>query len=143
MHIVIKRMASVVLAVAITLYGFVGLTGILFGPYELGSFLRHDVVDATVFNQIRFFKALELGMGVGFFVLRRRVHDDATVRHFVAFVLGATPVARLVSLAIDGVPSLQFQLLTGVELIGAAVFGLYAWSLRPASLGARQPVGWT
>ena len=123
-----KRLASIVLWTAIALYGGVGLAGVLFGPTELAPFLPRASIDPTVFNQLRFFKALELSMAVAFFALRRRVHDDAFAQRFVAFVLWVTPLARCVSMISDGLPSLSFRLLAGVELLGALVFTAYAAS---------------
>jgi hypothetical protein len=128
----VKAVANLVLWTAIALYTFVGLTGVLFGPYELGSSLPHNgAIDPSVFSQIRFFKALELSMGIAFFALRRRVHDDPFAQRFVVFVLWSTPLARIVSMVADGLPSLQFRALTVVELLGAIVFTIYSLRSLP------------
>ena len=107
---------------AIVMYSAVGLTGILLGPYELAPFLAPEATDPTVYNQLRFFKALELGMGVAFFLLRKRVSSDPFAQRFIAFVLWVTPAARIVSMISDGLPVASFRLLAGLELAGAFVF---------------------
>ncbi len=134
-----KTLASIVFWAAIVAYSLVGLTGILLGPYELGMSgvdlsILPNAERGTLLSQIRFFKALELAVGVAFYLHRARLHTDASFQRFVAFVLWITPLARLVAMVSDGLPSKPFQALALFEITGAIVFTAYA--LR-GSLGYR------
>lgn len=125
-----KTLAHLVIWVAIVTFSLVGLSGVLFGPWEFTwSFpMRFDGLDApqraTLFNQMRFFKALELGLGLFLFAIRRDLFHRRGLTAVTAAVLWATPLARLISWRLDGPAILPFQLLTGVELAGALVFTL-------------------
>jgi hypothetical protein len=124
----VRGLATVAFWCAIVLYSLVGLGGIVLGPTEFTAMFPIDFSSlpgearATLFNQLRFFKALELSVGVGFFLFRSRLHVDAAFMRLVVFVLWITPVARVVSMATDGMPNVPFQLLTLLELTGAAAF---------------------
>jgi hypothetical protein len=127
-----KALASFAFWTAIVLYSFVGLTGILLGPYELGLSgvdlsVLPNIERATLLNQVRFFKALELIVGIAFYLQRKRFHTDAGFQRFVAMVLWVTPLARVVSMARDGLPALQFRALTVFELAGAVTITAYAF----------------
>jgi hypothetical protein len=126
-----KALASFVFWAAIVAYSIVGLTGIVLGPYELGMSgvdlsVLPSVERGTLLNQLRFFKALELAVGVAFYLQRARLHTDASFQRFVALVLWITPLARLVSMASDGLPTVPFQALALFELTGAVTFTAYA-----------------
>ncbi|MDB4994037.1 MAG: hypothetical protein JWM74_1469 [Myxococcaceae bacterium] len=137
-----KALASFVFWAAIVAYSIVGLTGILLGPYELGLSgvdlsVLPSVERGTLLGQIRFFKALELAVGVAFYLQRARLHTDAGFQRFVALVLWITPLARLVSMASDGLPTVPFRALAVFELTGAVTFTAYA--LREWLAGITTP----
>jgi hypothetical protein len=126
----LRPFASIVFWTAIVAYTLFGFLGIVLGPFELGSVIPHD---ATALGQIRFLKACEMALGVGFFSLRHRIHEDPFAQRFVAFALTVTPVARIVAMAADGTPSLAFSVLACFELLGAALFIAYVFGTRRAA----------
>lgn len=123
----LRPFASIVFWTAIVAYALFGFAGIVLGPFELGGVIPHD---ATALGQIRFLKACEMAVGIGFFSLRHRIHDDPFAQRFVAFALTITPVARIVAMAADGAPSLAFCVLAGFELLGAAIFVAHVLETR-------------
>ncbi len=125
-----KLLATIVLWVAIIVFSMVGLSGIFFGAWEF-SFLPVDIStvsgDKTTFlNQVRFLKALELAAGIMIFANRRDFFERASVNRAIVALLWITPLARVVSLAADGVPHYTFVMLLGVELSGAVVVAAYS-----------------
>jgi hypothetical protein len=142
----LRGLARLVLWVAIVLFIGIGISGVLLGPWELTHLVVSDldalsVERATVLNQFRFLKAMELSMGVVLLALHRDVLDDARVNRAVQLVLWLTPLARVVSVAVDGWPHPMFSALMFVELTGALVMSAYAASRFPrkATLSVSPP----
>jgi hypothetical protein len=125
----VRPFAMLVFWTAVVMYTAVGIAGIVIGPFEIAAQLPRD---PTALGQVRFLKAFELAAGVGFFALRHRVRDDLFAQRFVAFVLWVTPIARLVAMAAEGLPSLPFQVLAGFEVFGAVIFSAYVFETRRA-----------
>jgi hypothetical protein len=112
----------------------VGLSGIFIAPYELTRIFNVDTTRmtsldaATLFNQYRFLKALEFGLGV--FCLRywRRIFLELSFnRFFLMFVLAGV-AARGLSLVVDGPARWPFVAFLLLELATALV--VFAWT-RP------------
>ena len=127
----LRWLATTVLWVAIVLFIGLGISGVLLGPWELTHLVVSDLGDltlerATVMNQVRFLKAMELSMGVVLLAIHRDVLDDKRVNRAVQIVMWVTPLARLVSVALDGWPHPMFTALVVVELSGAVVMSSYA-----------------
>jgi hypothetical protein len=136
-------LARAVVWIAIVVFSVVGLTGILFGPWEFThayplDFGSLDATSrATLFDQLRFFKALELGVGLMLLLVRREIFVSAAATRVAVAIFWITPLARLVSFALDGLPIAPFRALVVVELVGAIVVTVAA--LRSARL--RAPPG--
>jgi len=138
----ITALATLVLWVAIVVFSAVGLSGIFFGAWEF-SFLPTNLEtvsgDRTTFlNQVRFLKALELAAGIMIFSVRREFFERRTINRAVVALLWVTPLARVASLALDGVPHWTFVALLGVELSGATVVALY--SIQRFGFSTREPI---
>lgn len=131
-----RRLAQLVLWVAIVLFVGVGLSGVLFGAWELEIFGSLSL-DVTAMNQMRFLKAMELAMGLVLFALRRDALDSAVVNRAVVALLWVTPLARVVSLGLDGAPHWTFVALMIVELSGAIAMTAYYLS-RFSPRGSRR-----
>jgi hypothetical protein len=142
-----RLLAQLVLWVAIVMFTGVGLTGVLFGAWEFDLVVpvALDAIGdnrATFMNQLRFLKALELGVGIMLFALRRDVLESAVVNRAVVAVLWVTPLARVVSLGLDGAPHPSFIALMAVELSGAIVMTAYSLSrFRPRGSRPAASVG--
>lgn len=126
-----RVIARLVLWVAIVLFIGIGVSGVLLGPWELTHLVVSDLGDVavervTVLNQLRFLKAMELAMGLVLLVLRREALDDRRHQRAVLLVLWVTPLARVVSLVLDGWPHPMFTALLAFELSGAVAMSVYA-----------------
>ena len=137
-----RLLAPIVLWVAIVMFIGVGLSGVMFGAWEF-DLVVPVALDSlgenqtTFMNQLRFLKALELSVGVLLFAARREILDSAPINRAVVAVLWITPMARVASLALDGLPHGSFIALMCVELTGAAVMTAYSIS----RFGARARPG--
>ncbi|MEZ4316456.1 MAG: DUF4345 family protein [Myxococcota bacterium] len=142
----IERLANVVLWTAIVVFTAVGALGVATSWFELEWLYPVQVVGDTVtlHDQQRFLKALELAWGIALFQLRRDVFVVPHVTRLVLFLFWITPMSRVVSLVLDGLPHPYFQALLAVELLGAvvltarAVYAPHAEGVRgrePTSLG--------
>ncbi len=101
----------------------VGGSGILIASWELPHIFAVDLSAmaarpaATLLNQYRFLKSMELAFGLFCWVYRRDIWAGGTARRlFLAGVFGGV-AARIVSLAMDGVPHPAFLAFAGLELI--------------------------
>ncbi len=124
----LDSLARFVLWGAIVLFTGIGLTGVLLGGFEF-IWLYPVELDGpveTVRNQQRFLKALELSWGVALFVLRRDVFVRRDITALVLFLFWITPVARLLSMAVDGWPHPHFVALVCVELTAAGILSARA-----------------
>ena len=125
-------LANLVVWIAIVVFSAIGVSGVVFGPWE---FTRLFVVDfddlgpnaVTLENQFRFLKAIELAVGVWLYSVRERAFSDPAIRRAVVATFTVTPVARLVSCAADGIPNGWFVALMGLELLAAAVVAAHAF----------------
>ena len=127
----IRSLAQLVIWTGIVVFIAVGLTGVLFGPweFELVVPVALDSVGGdrvTFMNQMRFLKALELAVGVMLFALRRDILERAHINRAVTALLWLTPMARVFSLLADGVPDPSFVLLMAVEISGALIMTTYS-----------------
>lgn len=107
----------------------VGASGILIAAWELRVVFAvpldsmSDVAQATLLNQYRFLKSLELGFGLFCLVFHRRIFACSPAHGvFLAGVFTGV-VARLASWLADGQPKLVFLAFAALELI----IGLLVW----------------
>jgi hypothetical protein len=84
-------------------------------------------------------------MGLVLLFLRREALENSRVNAAVVALLWVTPLARVVSVVVDGVPHPMFVALMLVELAGAAVMSAYRagrftrpWSSVSAGLPASR-----
>jgi hypothetical protein len=129
----LRRLVTFIIWTGIIVFSAVGLSGVIFGPweFELVVPVALDTVEGdrvTLFNQLRFLKALELAVGIMLFALRRDILERASINRAVTALLCVTPMARAFSLLADGMPDASFIALMCVELTGAAVMTAYSVS---------------
>lgn len=116
----------------------VGRSGIFIAPYELTRVFNLDTSamssldTATFFNQHRFLKALELGLGVFCFLYWRRIFAERSFnRVFLIFVMAGV-AARALSIGVDGPARWPFVAFLLLELLtGAVVFAHTRPRLEP------------
>lgn len=100
----------------------VGGAGIFVARWELTRVLRLPLatlapeVRATLANQYRFLKAIELGFGAFCVVFRREIFAEPRVHALFLFVLFAGVAARALSIAVDGRPHVAYVAFTVLEL---------------------------
>lgn len=105
----------------------VGLAGVFIAPYELSRIFHVDAADmsrldrATLLNQYRFLKALELGLGLFCVLFWRRIFAERSFNDFFLFFVLAGAAARILSLAMDGPARWPFVVFLLLELATAAV----------------------
>jgi len=136
----LDRVVALVLWTSIVVFGLAGVAGVATSWFEFIWMYPVELVgdDVTVRNQMRFFKALELSWAVALFLLRRDLFVRRGPTLAVLFVFVATPMARGVSMLVDGLPHAHFVALFFVESFAASVLVLkarYAPAWRSDGLG--------
>lgn len=86
--------------------------------------------DANLLSQYRFLRAIELGFGLVSLVYWRRIFGRRDFNRWFLAIMAAGVSARLLSLALDGVPSAAMLSFLGWELVG--VFVIFAYTRRTA-----------
>jgi hypothetical protein len=126
----------------------VGAAGILTARWELTSVFHVDhaamspLDGATLLNQYRFLKALELGLGVFCIVYRRRIFAEKSFNRFFLFFVLAGVAARSLSLVADGRAKWPFVAFLLLELVtAAAVFADTRRALTNAPAATACPSG--
>lgn len=117
----------------------VGAFGIFFLDWEVATFYGlHDpdfegVAGATLRNQFRFLKAIELGFGLfGLFYRREIMAGGLAASVFlIGVALGA--FARALSWWLDGTPAMAFQIFLWLELLVLVTLWLHVRA------GAQKP----
>ena len=101
----------------------VGASGIFIARWELTRLLRLPVasyapdVRATLLNQYRFLKAVELGFGAFAVVFHREIFAEPRVHALFLFMLFAGAAARALSIAVDGRPHVAYVAFTALEIV--------------------------
>jgi len=101
----------------------VGGSGIFIARWELGHFFAVPLerlaptARATLLNQYRFLKALELGFGGYGLIFYRQIFELPIPHRFFVLVLSAGVGARLLSLRVDGRASNYFIAVTVLEIV--------------------------
>jgi hypothetical protein len=107
----------------------IGASGALIAPWELRTVFDvplagfSDSVQATLLNQYRFLKAIELAFGIFCLTYRREIFNRTSAHRVFLAGLFAGVAARLGSWLIDGTPKPVFLLFAALEL----VTGLLVW----------------
>lgn len=114
----------------------VGGSGILIARWELPQIFSVDLPAmgqapaATLLNQYRFLKSIELASGLFCWLYRDRIWAGGEARAlFLAGVLAGC-TARALSIAMDGVPHWAFLVFLALELACALLMAIQPW--RPA-----------
>ena len=116
----------------------VGASGTLIARWELRTVFDvpldgfTELVQATLLNQYRFLKAIELAFGIFCLVYRREIFDRTTMHRVFLAGLFAGVAARLGSWLIDGTPKPVFLMFAVLEL----VTGLLVWLVVARRRGA-------
>ena len=87
---------------------------------------------ATLLNQYRFLKGIELAAGIVCLTQRRRIYAELSTATLFLVVVGTGVCARMLSVAMDGMPSALFVTFLLLELL---VFGVVGMDLRRRSHG--------
>lgn len=101
----------------------VGATGVVTAEWELRAVFLipidtyEPMTQATLLNQYRFLKAVELSCGVYLFVFRSAIFRDATHHGLFLLIVFGGVAARGLSFALDGRPAWPFFAFTGAELL--------------------------
>lgn len=109
----------------------VGATGILTAAWELQTvfLIPIDTYDAmtraTLLNQYRFLKAVELSCGVYLFLFRHAIFKAPTHHRLFLLIVFGGVAARGLSFAVDGRPAWPFVAFTGAELATGLIVSLY------------------
>jgi hypothetical protein len=114
----------------------IGASGMLIAPWELRTIFAvplddfSPLVQATLLNQYRFLKAMELAFGLYCLLWRGAIHRPGLAHHLFLAGVAAGVAARLGSWAVDGTPHPVFL---GFA-VGEAITGaLVAWRVRALS----------
>jgi Domain of unknown function (DUF4345) len=102
----------------------IGLTHIALGPSSIPGSVP---VNATMDSEDRFYATLFVGYGIAMLWCVRAIDRRALCIRFLAGLLFASGISRVVSMVAVGPPNLLFQVLTGVEFV---VPVLVWWLLR-------------
>lgn len=114
----------------------VGGSGILIAPWELSRVFSVDLAAmgalpaATLLNQYRFLKSMELAFGLFCWLYRRPIWAGGRARLLFLAGVFAGVAARVISIEADGLPHWAFLVFAGLELICGALMLIQPW--RPA-----------
>ena len=104
---------------------FAGAVGVVAAPFDLSVTADLEDADASLLAQHRFLRAVELVFGFFSLVYWRAIFSRRAVSRVFLAVLGAGAAARLLSLAVDGVPSAAMLSFLGWELVAVVVLLVY------------------
>lgn len=117
----------------------VGAAGIVLARWELATVFVLDVTtlgpngSATMLNQYRFLKSVELGAGVYSLMFRRRIlAGRRETSAFLALVAGGC-IARIVAWIVDGQPSALFIGFLAAEIVTFLAVALHVLLVRGRS----------
>lgn len=118
-----------------------GVSGVLFAHIEFTGWFGVSVTPpeaaTDLLDQYRFMRAVEAGFGLLALTVRGRFFTDSDIRGALLIAFLLIPVARTVSMGIDGMPSPPFVTLTVLEY---ALCAFLAWASRDATpRGPGQP----
>jgi hypothetical protein len=111
-----------------------GAWGIVAARLDVSWFLGLDLADvpadteANLLAQERFLRAVELGFGIVSLVYWRQIFRSRAFNRAFLAVMAAGVAARLLSLAVDGVPSAAMLAFLAYELVAVAVILAYTRS---------------
>lgn len=127
-HPLLKWSALVLFFGYVATLVFAGAGGALAAPVDLSLTADLEDPSASLLAQHRFLRAVELGFGVFSLVYRREIFRRRAFNRGFLAVLAAGVAARLLSLAVDGVPSAAMLSFLAWELVAVPVVFVYTRS---------------
>ena len=104
---------------------FAGAVGAVAAPFDLSLTAGLDDPEPSLLAQHRFLRAVELGFGVFSLVYWRSIFRRRAFNRGFLAVMTAGAAARLLGLAVDGVPSAAMLSFLAWELVGVAAIFAY------------------
>lgn len=135
-HSLLKWAALVLFFGYAGLLALAGAWGVVGARLDMPLLLDVDLDDlpataeANLLAQYRFLRAVELGFGLVALVYWRRIFSLGPFNAWFLAIMGAGVAARLLSLALDGVPSAAMLSVLAWELVG--VIAIFAYTRRVA-----------
>lgn len=96
----------------------IALTHIVVGPASIPGSIP---VNATMDSEDRFYATIFLGYGLALLWCTRAIDRRANFIRFLAAILFAGGVSRVISIAAVGLPNALFQALTALEFVAPAL----------------------
>ena len=124
-----RRILQRTVAVAAVVPVLAGLYGVLFGIDGIGG---GTPVNVSADSHFRYLSGLLTGIGLLFFTCVPGIEDKSRLFRFLTLVVGLGGLARLLGLALAGVPSLTMLAALALELVVTPLLCL--WQLRVARL---------
>jgi hypothetical protein len=130
----VRRLALVFFFGYVLILVVAGAWGVVGARVDMHLLLRVHLGDlphraqANLLSQYRFLRAIELGFGL--FALRywREIFRQRSYNQIFLIAMACGVGARLLSLALDGLPSVWMDVFLGYELVGLALIFLYTRS---------------
>lgn len=123
-----RRLLQATIAILALLPVFAGLAGVVMGPGFLGE--KTPPVDLS--SHVRFLSGLFLAFGIAWYSCIPAIETKTERIRLLAMLTFSGGLARLYSLAVDGLPSAGHLLGLGMELVVAPC--LVVWHGRVAAL---------
>lgn len=123
-----RRLLQATIAILAMLPVFAGLAGVVMGPGFLGE--KTPPVDLS--SHVRFLSGLFLAFGIAWYSCIPAIETKTERIRLLAILTFSGGLARLYSLAVDGLPSAGHMLGLGMELV--VVPCLVVWHGRVAAL---------
>lgn len=124
-----RRILQRVVALAASLPVAAGLYGVLTGIDGIGT---NPAVNVSADSHFRYLSGLQTGIGLLFLTCVPGIEGKTTLFRFLTLVVVLGGLARLLGLALTGVPSLTMLAALGLELGLAPLLCL--WQMRVAGL---------
>jgi hypothetical protein len=105
-----------------------GLYGVLFGLNGLGG---SGLVDVSADSHFRYLSGLHMGIGILFWTCVPGIEAKTTLFRFLTLVVALGGLARLLGLALTGLPAFLMLAALGVELVVTPLLCL--WQARVAA----------
>jgi hypothetical protein len=111
----------------------VGGSGVLIAPWELPHIFAVDLSAmgaqpaATLLNQYRFLKSMELAFGLFCWLYRRPIWAGGQARGLFLAGVFAGVAARAISIGVDGVPHWAFLVFAALELVCGLLMAIQPW----------------
>ena len=88
-----------------------------------------DFQRINLLSQYRFLRAIELGFGVFAILFVKSIFSKKEFNRLFIFIMSAGVFSRIVSIAVDGIPSLLMLFFLVFELVGVVVIIFYSRKL--------------